>query len=79
MTYKNFALDHFLESCLKYTKNIVRIGKAGNENLAGINLRNVRRILSLNEFFKEICVYYVQGYPKRVLRYRCIVLSSIGR
>ena len=41
MTYKNFALDHFLESCLEYTPKIVRIGKAGNEKLAEINLRNV--------------------------------------
>ena len=41
MTYKNFALDHFLEGCLKYNPKIVRIGQAGNEKLSSINLRNV--------------------------------------
>ena len=39
MTYKNFALDHFLEACLDIPK-IVRIG-AENEKLSSINLRNV--------------------------------------
>ena len=41
MTYKNFALDHFLEGCLEHTPKIVRIGQAGNEKLSSINLKNV--------------------------------------
>ncbi|XP_028399862.1 NFX1-type zinc finger-containing protein 1-like [Dendronephthya gigantea] len=40
MTYKNSALDHFLEICLEYTPKVIRIGKAGNENLNRINLKN---------------------------------------
>ena len=55
MTYKNLALDHFLESSLEYSHKIVRIGKAGNESLEGINLRNVRYVfidLSWDEKFQ---------------------------
>lgn len=44
MTYKNYALDHFLKMCLEYHPNILRIGKSDEnttDQLKEINLRNV--------------------------------------
>ena len=59
MTYKNFALDHFLEACLEFIpkENIVRIGKADekrSEKLSEVNLRNVSWIISLYTYWVEL-------------------------
>ena len=41
MTYKNLALNHFLDACLGFTENIVRVGRGGNDRLKEISFRNI--------------------------------------
>ena len=79
MTYKNFALDHFLEACLDIPK-IVRIGSAENEKLSSINLRKVSSFLDKNGLkhtfhivFKFKLFSYIKSihscYPSQTFNY----------
>ena len=74
MTYKNFALDHFLEACLEFIPkdNIVRIGKAGSEKLSEVNLRNVSWIISLYTYGVELLL---EKSP-RIIFHTFVLMSS---
>ena len=48
MTYKNYALDHFMNMCLEFCSNAVRIGRSNentSEQVKQINLRQVPILL----------------------------------
>ena len=60
MTYKNYALDHFLKALLEYSDiKVLRIGSSADsfEELKRINLNEVMVFVSM--------IYVIEVYQKR--------------
>ncbi|CAB3986193.1 Hypothetical predicted protein [Paramuricea clavata] len=70
MTYKNFALDHFLEACLEHTPNIVRIGRTGSEKLSEHLLGKVYPYLMMQAAADKI-YYPTDTYRKHEIPQYC--------
>ena len=47
MTYKNCALDHFMNMCLEFCPNTVRIGRSGENTLEQVKKINLTMVTIL--------------------------------